>query len=173
MSKAKNRSETGTARAQRGERTQGASAAAPIHTERGKLGPGNQVVSRREETGEKAVRDGRGRFDKGNKLAPGPGRPPGSKDTRPRIGSIKAAFEDFIAKWNGEVKIVEAIDRGVTASDPRKAIGYLELAAKVLDKTDDTGGKHVHFHLHTNVDLWEPAWPVGGPALAQGNGQKE
>src|SRR5882672_10550653 len=115
--------------------------------------------------------DAHGKFTKGNGLG---GRPPGSKDKRPRIGSIKAALEEFLEKWNGEVKLVEAIDRGVTASDPRKAIGFLELAAKLLDKAEDPGSRHVHFHLHTNVDFGEPAWPVGAsPAtLARRNGQE-
>ena len=37
--------------------------------------------------------------------------------------------------------------------DTKRALLYLELGAKVLDKTDEIAGKVVHFHLHTNVDF--------------------
>ena len=48
--------------------------------------------------------------------------------------------------------MLKAVDAGIQA-DPKTALGYLELAAKVLDKTEEVQGKFVHFHLHTNVDF--------------------
>jgi hypothetical protein len=131
MPKAKNRSEIGVARAQRRGRAQGASAAAPIHTE-----------------------------------------PPGSKDTRPRKGTIRAVIEDLIEHGDGHQKMVTAFDRGIQAS-PAVAVKYLELGARVLDKTEDTGGKHVHFHLYTNVNfekLRGAQQAAGLPPLAERNG---
>jgi hypothetical protein len=60
-------------------------------------------------------------------------------------------YLDLIEAGNGHEKMVKAVDAGIQ-SDPKTALGYLELAAKVLDKDDDTQGRIVHFHLHTNVD---------------------
>jgi hypothetical protein len=49
--------------------------------------------------------------------------------------------------------MLNAVDAGVQHKDARVALGYLELGAKVLDKTDEAAGQHVHFHLYTNVDF--------------------
>ena len=104
-------------------------------------------------SGEKGlVRDERGRFGKGNRLAPGPGRPKGQKDTRPRRGSIKAVYLELIEAGQGHEKMLKAVNAGIQA-DPKTALGYLELGAKVLDKTEEVQGKFVHFHLYTNVDF--------------------
>jgi hypothetical protein len=68
--------------------------------------------------------------------------------------------------------MLAAVRRGVTAT-PAIAVKYLELGAKVLDKTEDTGGKHVHFTLITNVDfekLRGAAAAAGPPPLAERNG---
>jgi hypothetical protein len=150
MPKAKNRSETGVARVQRRGRAQGVSAAAPIHTERGKLGPGNQMVSQSRSESNKGPKNG-GQFVKGHSV-PGPGRPPGSKDKRPRAGTLRAVYEDLIEHGHGHAMMLTAVTKGIKAT-PAVAVKYLELGARVLDKTDDTGGKHVHFTLITNVDF--------------------
>jgi len=106
----------------------------------------------RVKSGEKeAIRDERGRFGKGNRLAPGPGRPKGSKDTRPRIGSIKAVYDELIETRGGHKLMLDAVEAGL--KDKKRALGYLELGAKVLDKSEAVQGKFVHFHLHTNVDF--------------------
>jgi hypothetical protein len=106
----------------------------------------------RVKSGEKeAIRDERGRFGKGNRLAPDPGRPKGSKDTRPRIGSIKAVYDELIETRGGHKLMLEAVEAGL--KDKKRALGYLELGAKVLDKSEEVQGKFVHFHLHTNVDF--------------------
>jgi hypothetical protein len=58
------------------------------------------------------------------------------------------------ARWS---KItVDVIRAGIEAGlkKPTATLGFLELGARVLDKTDDTQGKVVHFHLHTNVDIY-------------------
>jgi hypothetical protein len=66
-------------------------------------------------------------FTKG--CQPGPGRPPGSKDSVPR-GSVKAAFDEFVAARGGQQAMVDAIERGVC--DSRRALGFIELYAKLL-----------------------------------------
>ena len=77
-------------------------------------------------------------FKKG--CAPGPGRPKGARDRVPR-GSVKAAYETFVAARGGQAKIVDAIERGIR--DPRRSLGFLELYAKVLKEIgagSDDGG---------------------------------
>src|SRR5712692_10540993 len=96
--------------------------------------------------------DSGGKFAKGNRLRPGPGRPKGIVETRPRKGTIRAVIEDLIETGRGHEKMKAAFDKGIQAS-PAIAVKYLDLAARVLDKMDDTGGKFVHFHLITNVDF--------------------
>jgi hypothetical protein len=49
--------------------------------------------------------------------------------------------------------MLNAVDAGVQHKDARVALGYLDLGAKVLDKTQEAAGQHVHFHLYTNVDF--------------------
>lgn len=68
-------------------------------------------------------------FRKG--ATPGPGRPKGSRDRVPR-GSVKAAFETFLAEHGGQRALVDAIAAGI--KDRRRALGFLALAAKVLDE---------------------------------------
>jgi hypothetical protein len=100
-------------------------------------------------------RDERGQIIKGTGtgLKNRGGRPKGAKDKIPR-GSIKAMLQRLMAERNGDEKMLNAFDRGIQAEHPDHAIKYLDLAARVLDKTDDTQGKVVHFHLHTNVDIY-------------------
>ena len=74
------------------------------------------------------------------------------KDKRPRAGTLRAVYEDLIEQGQGHAMMLAAVRRGITAP-PAIAVKYLELGAKVLDKTDDSGGKFVHFHLTTNVDF--------------------
>ena len=93
--------------------------------------------------------DARGKFTKGNGLG---GRPPGSKDTRPRAGTLRAVYEDLIEHGQGHAMMLAAVRRGITAP-PAIAVKYLELGAKVLDKTEDTSSQHVHLHVYTNVDF--------------------
>jgi hypothetical protein len=97
--------------------------------------------------------DAQGRFVKGtsSKSING-GRKKGAKDILPR-GSVKAVLQQLIAEGHGHEKLYEAIDAGIQAK-PDTAIKYLDLAARVLDKADDTQGRVVHFHLHTNVDIY-------------------
>jgi hypothetical protein len=121
-------------------------------------GPQGAAASRR-------THDARGKFTKANGLG---GRPPGSKDKRPRAGTLRAVYGDLIEHGQGHAMMLAAVTRGVKAT-PAIAVKYLELGAKVLDKAEDVeASRHVHFHLHTNVDFPEPAWSVGGrPALAR------
>jgi hypothetical protein len=58
------------------------------------------------------------------------------------------------ARWSKTT--VDVIRAGIEAGlkKPTATLGFLELGARVLDKTDDTQGKVVHFHLHTNVDIY-------------------
>ena len=78
------------------------------------------------------------------------GRKKGSKDKIAR-GSIKAVFQQIIAEGGAHEAMCKAVNKGIRAK-PDTAIKYLDLAAKVLDKTDDTQGRVVHFHFHSNVD---------------------
>ena len=91
--------------------------------------------------------DALGRFTKGNTF----GRPKGAKDRRPRIGTIKAVYEDLIETRDGHQLMLERVEAGIR--DPKRALGYLDLGARVLDKSEEIAGKVVHFHLHTNVDF--------------------
>ena len=124
------------------------------------------------ERGAGAIRRGQdalGRFIKGNTF----GRPLGAKDRRPRRGTIKAVYEDLIESRDGHQLMLERVEAGI--KDPKRALGYLELGAKVLDKTEEMAGKVVHFHLHTNVDfskLDEAARKNGLPLPARRDGQR-
>jgi hypothetical protein len=91
-----------------------------------------------------------GKFAKGNGL--GPGRPKGSKDTKPRIGSIKAVYNHLIDHGHGLDLMETALEKGLTDGG-RVGLGYMELGAKLFDKVEEEQGKIVHFHLHTNVDF--------------------
>ena len=119
---------------------------------RGKFAPGNQAASQGGDEGT-AWRKTGGQFVKGHPVLPGAGRPRGSKDTRPRITSLKRVYVDLAETRDGHRKMLNAVDAGVQHKDARVALGYLELGAKVLDKTDEAAGQHVHFHLYTNVDF--------------------
>ena len=118
----------------------------------------NQIARRARRQAAKAAkpaptgpdRDARGRILPGHQ-ATKVGRTKGAQDKLPR-GSIKAVFQQLIAEGGGHEKMLKAIDAGIQA-DPKTALGYLDLAAKVLDKTEEVQGKFVHFHLHTNVDF--------------------
>lgn len=57
------------------------------------------------------------------------GKPKGAKDKVPR-GSVKQAFEEFINVRGGQRAMVDAISAGMR--DKRRALGFLELAAKVF-----------------------------------------
>lgn len=89
-------------------------------------------------------------FVKGDPRA---GRPKGSKDTRPRVGSIRAVYQDFIGARGGHDKMLEAVDEGV--QNPKRALGYLELGARVLDRVDDRkngGGPTVNIIFKSSID---------------------
>lgn len=74
-------------------------------------------------------------FVKGDPRA---GRPKGAKDKRPRAGSIRAVYQDFIENRDGHDKMVNALDDGIQSS--KRALGYMELGARVLDRVDDKNG---------------------------------
>jgi len=78
------------------------------------------------------------------------GRPPGVKDKLPR-GSVAAVFRDFISTKGGHDKMLEAVDAGV--KNHRRALGYLELGARVLDRVDAEIGRPVTIYLVTNVQF--------------------
>jgi len=118
----------------------------------------NQVARRARRQAAKAAkptprgpaRDARGRILPGHQ-ATKVGRTKGAKDKLPR-GSVKAVLQQLIAEGDGHEKMLKAIDAGIQA-DPKTALGYLDLAARVLDRPDDTQGRVVIFNLHTNVDF--------------------
>src|SRR6266508_2689208 len=87
-----------------------------------------------------------GKFAKGNRL--GPGRPKGSKDTRPRRSSIKATYDELFDTRGGHRLMLDALEAGL--KDKTRALGYLKLGAKVLDRADDTAGRdsYVRLHIH-------------------------
>lgn len=66
-------------------------------------------------------------FIKGDPRA---GRREGAKDKRPRIGRIRAVYQDFIETRDGHDKMVTALDEGI--QNPKRALGYMELGARVL-----------------------------------------
>src|SRR5215831_10926962 len=113
--------------------------------------------------------DERGRFAKGNRVG---GRTVGAKDkffSRRSIGSLRRAYEEFIEQRDGHRKMVDALEAGI--KNPKTALGFMELGAKVLDKTEEGAGRVVHFHIHTNVDPFKlraagaPHGLVGRPAV--------
>jgi hypothetical protein len=118
----------------------------------------NQIARRARRQAAKAAkpaptgpaRDARGRILPGHQVTR-VGRTKGAQDKLPR-GSVKAVLQQLIAQGDGHEKMLKAFDAGIQA-DPKTALGYLDLAAKVLDKADEMQGKFVHFHLHTNVDF--------------------
>ena len=72
--------------------------------------------------------------------------------------------------------MLNVLEAGIKAP-PAVAIKFLELGAKVLDKTEETPGRVVHFHIHTNVNPFalRKAGPehglIGRPAsLPSGSG---
>jgi hypothetical protein len=65
---------------------------------------------------------------------------------------VKAVFQDIIATGGGHEAMYGAVQLGLRAK-PDTSVKFLDLAAKVLDKTEETG-RVVHFHLHTNVDIY-------------------
>src|SRR5713101_5511527 len=76
--------------------------------------------------------DARGKFTKANGLG---GRPPGSKDKRPRAQTLRAVYEDLIEHGKGHAMMLKAVTREIK-STPAIAVKYLELGARVLDKTE-------------------------------------
>ena len=119
----------------------------------------NQVARRARRQAAKAAkpkpetpaRDERGTFRSVN---PGGGRKKGSPDTVARVFTVKAVLQDLFQYKNLHAKMMTAIDTGIQSKDRRTALGFVEMASRVLDKTDDTAGRVVHFHLHTNVDIY-------------------
>src|SRR5262249_49892030 len=96
------------------------------------------------------IHDERGRFAKGNRVG---GRTVGAKDkffSRRGVGSLRRAYQEFIEQRDGHRKMVDALEAGI--KNPKTALGFMELGAKVLDKTEEIAGRVVHFHIHTNVD---------------------
>ena len=65
--------------------------------------------------------------------------------------------------------MVDALEAGI--KNPKTALGFMELGAKVLDKTEETAGRVVHFHIYTNVNPFalrkagEEGGSIGRPAL--------
>jgi hypothetical protein len=66
--------------------------------------------------------------------------------------------------------MVDALEAGI--KNPKTALGFMELGAKVLDKTEEAAaGRVVHFHIHTNVNPFalrktgEERGLIGRPAL--------
>lgn len=68
----------------------------------------------------------------------GPGRPRGAKNKLP---TIRRVYETVIAERDGHQKMVDAVDEGLQSS--KRALGYLELGARVLDRVDTKGGNGV------------------------------
>ena len=117
----------------------------------------------------------RGRFAKGNRVG---GRTVGAKDkffSRRGVGSLRRAYQEFIEQRDGHRKMVDALEAGI--KNPKTALGFMELGAKVLDKTEEIAGRVVHFHIHTNVDPFKlraagaPHGLVGRPAPQAGSRQ--
>lgn len=71
------------------------------------------------------------------------GRPRGSKDKVPR-GSVRGAYEAFIATGGGVEKMTKVIDKAISGflkpkagvEKGRLALSVIELGAKVLDRID-------------------------------------
>ena len=65
--------------------------------------------------------------------------------------------------------MVDALEAGI--ENPKTALGFMELAAKVLDKPEEASGRVVRFHIHTNVNPFalrkagEKHGLIGRPAL--------
>src|SRR5499427_1041792 len=75
----------------------------------------------------------RGRFAKGNRVG---GRTVGAKDkffSRRGVGSLRRAYQEFIEQRDGHRKMVDALEAGI--KNPKTALGFMELGAKVLDKS--------------------------------------
>jgi hypothetical protein len=71
------------------------------------------------------------------------GRPRGARDKVPR-SAVRAAFQDFIERANGEGAMRKAIEAGVKGGG-RLALGYCELAAKILDRTKQPENTRIVF----------------------------
>jgi len=74
------------------------------------------------------------------------GRPKGSKDRVPR-GALKAAFHEFLTLRGGHEKLIEIIDAGI--AEPKRALGFMALAAKVLDSGGRQGPLHSSIVVHS------------------------
>jgi len=75
----------------------------------------------------------------------------------------------LILYFFASAKVLSALEAGI--KNPRTALGFMELGAKVLDRMAEAGGRVVHFHIHTNVDPFKlraagaPHGLVGRPAV--------
>lgn len=65
------------------------------------------------------------------------GRPKGAKDKVPR-GLMSAVIDQFVRGYAGFGKLLDALDDGV--QNPKRALGYLELVAKVKDRVEEKNG---------------------------------
>ncbi len=107
-----------------------------------------------------------GKFAKGNRL--GPGRPKGSKDTRPRRGSIKATYDELFDTREGHRLMLDALEAGL--KDKTRALGYLKLEDLGADGPDATAGRggHLTLHIYGDNDGPEKAREMHGlPPLAR------
>jgi hypothetical protein len=81
---------------------------------------------------------------------PRAGRPEGARDRLPR-GSIRLAFQQLIEAYQGHELMVAAIVDALKAKG-RVGLGYMELAARVLDKAQDVTGSTVVINFISNLD---------------------
>ena len=88
----------------------------------------------------------------------GKGRAKGIKETRPRMvlskASIREAFE-LIAKYHPSLYprvILDALQRLKTADQRRLALGYMQMAARLLDAPPDRN-VNLNANLHSEVDI--------------------
>lgn len=79
------------------------------------------------------------------------GRPKGAKDKIPR-GSIKRVYERFLEECDGEEAMLRALIDGI--GDRKRALGFLELGARVLDRVQDqSAGRPVTIIFRSSVQF--------------------